>query len=619
MYRALKVVFNLVVAFFLVSAIPFATSQAQAGQSENGNEGEHRPPVILSSFTTATTLTINGINFGSGAAKVLLGAFGPLTVMAQSPTQIITSLPSGLLAGNYVLNLQIGEKVDESNVTFGAVGPTGPIGPTGLQGPIGLAGAAGLIGPQGPIGPKGVSGTQGPTGAQGVKGDAGPIGPLGPQGTKGDLGSTGLQGAQGPQGLSLTGAQGPIGLTGPTGLTGAQGPQGVQGPKGNTGAGFSFQGAWSASKSYSANDIVTFADGSTYLAVPPVNTGVTPGSDTSTWQIFVAAGATGPQGLQGPKGEPGTNGTGPTGPQGLTGQTGATGLTGAAGAAGGIGLQGVRGSTGATGPQGASGGQGASGAQGVTGATGYTGATGLTGPSGGIGPQGLTGATGTGTQGQAGATGPAGIAGLTGATGPAGSAGLTGATGPAGPAGQTGAVGPAGTPGVSGTNGMNGAQGVAGPAGATGAQGPAGTGGGGGAAFSATGSSITLPPGRYALHTRTEVATSTPPSSITLADGTLVPIPTLYSAQCNLLDTSSIPATQIDLVHFTVPSATVIGSGFNTTTLSSTVLATLDAIVNPAVQTTYNVSCGAAAGLFESGLLFLQGAGKLVAIQVSGP
>jgi len=239
------------------------------------------------------------------------------------------------------------------------------------------------------------------------------------------------------------------------------------------------------------------------------------------------------------------------------------------------------------------------------------------GSAGPPGPQGIAGAVGP--AGLKGATGPAGIAGLTGATGPAGSAGLTGATGPAGPAGQTGAVGPAGTPGVSGTNGMNGAQGVAGPAGATGAQGPAGTGGGGGAAFSATGSSITLPPGRYALHTRTEVATSTPPSSITLADGTLVPIPTLYSAQCNLLDTSSIPATQIDLVHFTVPSATVTGAGFNTTTLSSTVLATLDAIVNPAVQTTYNVSCGAAAGVFDSGPLFLQGAGKLVAIQVSGP
>ena len=263
--------------------------------------------------------------------------------MAQSPTQIITSLPSGLLAGNYVLNLQIGEKVDESNVTFGAVGPTGPIGPTGLQGPIGLAGAAGLIGPQGPIGPKGVSGTQGPTGAQGVKGDAGPIGPLGPQGTKGDLGSTGLQGAQGPQGLSLTGAQGPIGLTGP------QGPQGVQGPKGNTGAGFSFQGAWSASKTYSANDIVTFADGSTYLAVPPVNTGVTPGSDTSTWQIFVAAGATGPQGLQGPKGEPGTNGT-----NGTNGTSGTNGTNGVGGAAG------LKGDTGATGPQGPPGSGGSS-------------------------------------------------------------------------------------------------------------------------------------------------------------------------------------------------------------------------------------------------------------------
>ena len=67
------------------------------------------------------------------------------------------------------------------------------------------------------------------------------------------------------------------------------------------------------------------------------------------------------------------------------------------------------------------------------------------------GPQGNAGATGL--QGPAGVAGPAGAAGP---QGPAGATGLTGATGPQGPAGATGLQGPAGAQGIAGTNGING-------------------------------------------------------------------------------------------------------------------------------------------------------------------
>lgn len=76
---------------------------------------------------------------------------------------------------------------------------------------------------------------------------------------------------------------------------------------------------------------------------------------------------------------------------------------------------------------------------------------------------------------------------------------------------------------------------------------------------------------------------------------------------------------QFDLAYFTVPAATVGGNFPNSTALNSTVLATLDAVVSSAVPTTYDVLCRAATAVSEGGPVCLQGAGKLVAIQVGGP
>jgi hypothetical protein len=142
-------------------------------------------PVILQSTTTATTLTIDGSNLGPGVASVILGSFGPLTVVSQTANQLVLALPAELHAGNYVLSVQIGNgggNFDESVVTVGTVGATGPAGPAGPQGVPGPAGPAGATGPAGPQGPAGPEGPMGATGPQGATGATGPQGPAGDSG-----------------------------------------------------------------------------------------------------------------------------------------------------------------------------------------------------------------------------------------------------------------------------------------------------------------------------------------------------------------------------------------------------------------------------------------------------
>jgi hypothetical protein len=205
-----------------------------------------------------------------------------------------------------------------------------------------------------------------------------------------------------------TGAQGPIGLTGPAGPTGAQGIQGLTGPSGSTGV--------------------------------PGPTGAT--------------GAQGPIGLTGPTGPAGEQGPiGLTGPAGPTGAQGIQGLTGPTGAQGPIGLTGPTGATGAQGPIGLSGPSGAPGAAGLDGLPGNDGINGLNGKtvlSGTINPtnEGVNGdfyinttsstifgpkALGAWPNGVS-LVGPQGATGLTGAAGAQGIQGPTGAAGAAGPA-----------------------------------------------------------------------------------------------------------------------------------------------------------------------------------------
>ena len=163
-------------------------------------------------------------------------------------------------------------------------------------------------------------------------------------------------GPTGPQGL--TGLEGPQGDTGPTGPTGATGPQGEigsTGVTGPTGPGVTWQGTWSDTQQYHANDLVYFV-GNVYIgqAVPIV--GTPPTSDGMHWALFA------------PQGDGGMGG--PTGPQGAIGPTGATGAAG---------TNGTNGSQGPTGPTGATG--AASNVTGPTGATGTGGPTGPTGPA----------------------------------------------------------------------------------------------------------------------------------------------------------------------------------------------------------------------------------------------
>jgi hypothetical protein len=197
------------VALALGAASPVAISSAHADQ-----------PVIFSSTTTATTLTISGNNLCCRKPFVFLGAFGPLAVTQQTDQLLVVTLPPGLVPGDYVLNVQLGkgrddDKGDDSVVTIGSMGPAGPAGPAGPQGPTGQAG---LAGPKGDAGAMGPIGPMGPRGSDGLNGAPGPAGPAGP---KGSDGINGTNGAPGP-----TGDTGPIGPQGPAGPTGPQGPAG---------------------------------------------------------------------------------------------------------------------------------------------------------------------------------------------------------------------------------------------------------------------------------------------------------------------------------------------------------------------------------------------------------
>lgn len=319
-----------------------------------------------------------------------------------------------------------------------------------------------LAGADGDVGPTGPAGPLGPTGATGALGPTGIIGPLGPTGGIGPLGPTGGPGPVGPTGevgaVGPTGPQGKMGPTGGIGYTGPTGPQGQVGP-------------------------------------------------------------TGPRGLQGEAGEFGHDGpTGPMGDIGPTGATGASGPTGAVGALGPTGAVGPLGPTGAVGPTGPQGPKGNDGSaftiryyvdtvqnlneeyppsEAYSGAAASVSATNpptvyicqqspggswawqfngaIQGPAGPTGPQGLLGPTGA-----TGALGPTGAVGMIGPTGPIGESGPTGPEGAIGPTGglghtgPTGPIGPTGESGSTGATGPTGPQGKLGPTGGVGAVGPTG-------------------------------------------------------------------------------------------------------------------------------------------------
>ncbi|WP_413405510.1 DUF4183 domain-containing protein [Paenibacillus amylolyticus] len=139
------------------------------------------------------------------------------------------------------------------------------------------------------------------------------------------------------------------------------------------------------------------------------------------------------------------------------------------------GTQGVAGAQGPAGPHGGPGQQGVPGAQGPAGPHGGPGQPGLPGAQSPAGPQGETGQVGfPGAQGPAGPQGEPGQLGVPGAQGPAGPQGEPGQSGVPGGQGPAGPQGEPGQPGVPGAQGPAGPQGEPGQPGTPGVQGPTG-------------------------------------------------------------------------------------------------------------------------------------------------
>jgi N-acetylneuraminic acid mutarotase len=219
---------------------------------------------------------------------------------------VALALPSGSAANFYLDSKESLLTANGPELEIALAGAAGPQGPQGPQGLTGLTGATGPTGATGSTGPTGATGSQGATGAAGPKGDTGATGPSGPSGAQG-----------------APGAQGPQGVIGPIGITGAQGLQGNPGPAGTPGAagqGFNFRGAFDASATYAAYDVVSYK-GSSYDAKTATNPGDPTPDVNPNWSLMAQQGAAGTQGAQGAAGPQGIQGLmglqGPQGPPGV--------------------------------------------------------------------------------------------------------------------------------------------------------------------------------------------------------------------------------------------------------------------------------------------------------------
>src|SRR5580704_5163202 len=203
---------------------------------------------------------------------------------------VALALPSGSAANFYLDSKESLLTANGPELEIALAGAAGPQGPQGPQGLTGLTGATGPTGATGSTGPTGATGSQGATGAAGPKGDTGATGPSGPSGAQG-----------------APGAQGPQGVIGPIGITGAQGLQGNPGPAGTPGAagqGFNFRGAFDASATYAAYDVVSYK-GSSYDAKTATNPGDPTPDVNPNWSLMAQQGAAGTQGAQGAAGPQG--------------------------------------------------------------------------------------------------------------------------------------------------------------------------------------------------------------------------------------------------------------------------------------------------------------------------
>lgn len=156
-------------------------------------------------------MTIRGNDLNRKKFKVYLGEI-PLEMLSLSSNEIITSLPSDLRPGGYLVRLarDAGRSFPQ---VYGSLSIVIAAAPRLVAGP---QGEKGDMGPQGPLGPQGIQGPIGPMGPQGPQGEMGLQGPVGAVGPKGDKGDTGPMGATGPMGPA--GPQGPVGPSGDLGL-----------------------------------------------------------------------------------------------------------------------------------------------------------------------------------------------------------------------------------------------------------------------------------------------------------------------------------------------------------------------------------------------------------------
>lgn len=136
-----------------------------------------------------TQITIQGYNFGTKSAPLVVLGTTHLAVTNYTSSSITANLPEGIAAGGYTLNVSCGFFLQSFDITIGVTGPQGPKGDTGLMGPKGDTGSQGV---------------KGDTGSQGVKGDTGSAGPKGDTGSTGAKGDTGSQGVAGGQVWSST-------------------------------------------------------------------------------------------------------------------------------------------------------------------------------------------------------------------------------------------------------------------------------------------------------------------------------------------------------------------------------------------------------------------------------
>lgn len=126
------------------------------------------PPVLAQQLTIREALVdfdaeriyVIGEGFGSSPGASLAG--DDLMILESTDSVITTELPM-LPPGSYLLRVshsqgQDGARVDEFELTLGAVGPEGPQGPQGEVGPQGPQGPQGPVGETGPVGPAGPPG-----------------------------------------------------------------------------------------------------------------------------------------------------------------------------------------------------------------------------------------------------------------------------------------------------------------------------------------------------------------------------------------------------------------------------------------------------------------------------